>query len=64
MEGAADQSRHLVCVLNLLRPFDRRASDCDEIAEQRWVGAGMPRILLATFAAQHLEQHGGAAALT
>jgi hypothetical protein len=48
VEGPANQDRDLVCVLNLLRPFDRRPRDSDEIPEQERVGDGVPRILLAS----------------
>ena len=48
MERAADQDRDLVGVLNLLRPFDRRPRDPDEVAEQHRVSDGVPRVLLAS----------------
>jgi hypothetical protein len=42
LEGAADQDRDLICVLNLLRQFSRRPRDRDEIPEQQRVGDRMP----------------------
>ena len=41
MKSAPDQDWDLVCVLNLLRPFDRRPRDRDKISEQQRVGDRM-----------------------
>ena len=47
MEGAADQDGKLVGVGDLVRPFDRRAGDGEQVAEQQRVGDGVPAVLLA-----------------
>jgi hypothetical protein len=59
MEGTADQNRELVCVLHLLRPFDRRPRYTDEIPEQKTVGDGVPRVLLAGGHDQRRSGHAG-----
>jgi hypothetical protein len=59
MEGTADQNRELVCVLHLLRPFDRRPRYTDEIPEQKRVGDGVPRVLLAGGHDQRRSGHAG-----
>ena len=42
VKSATNQDRDLICTLNLLRPFDRRPRDRDEVSEQQRVSDRMP----------------------